>query len=278
MPLAPNLFALKRRLDRYFWQNRSAEMALLNQVFDEHFLRFDRVAVVGGLVRDFAREGRAGFRSDVDLVIEASAASVAEVAERLGGTSNRFGGHGVKVGAWKIDFWALETTWAARHAGVAVSRLEDITKCTFFDSDAVAYDLRTRRVLCSPSYLDRLAGAELDVNLGATPSPQGNLLRSMRRLVLWRYRSGPGLRRFIEEHLDEDNFQAVRAAEAKLFSLPVSTTWSNAASARRALLADERDPLQLLLGFDEAADGRARANECSLDACTSSAPSSSSPQ
>ena len=85
-------------------------------------------------------------------------------------------------------FWALETTWAARHAGVSVTRLEDVIRCTFFDWDAVAYDLRARRLICSRDYLGRIRQGTLDINLRPTPSPEGNLLRWIRRLVVWRLR------------------------------------------------------------------------------------------
>jgi len=249
MPLAPDLSSLKQRLDSYFWRNRSPEMKLLNGILAEHFSRFERVAVVGGLARDFARAGRAGFRSDVDLVVEAPADEVAAVAETLGAKANRFGGYGAKVGVWKIDFWALETTWAARHAGVSVSSLEDITRCTFFDCDAIAYDLRRRRVMCDAGYLDRLRRGALDVNLRPTPSPEGNLLRSMRRLVLWRLHSGPKLRQFIDEHLNETTFKHIQTTEAGLYSLAVSATWPDAWAARRALLGSEGAEEQLSLGL-----------------------------
>ena len=252
MPIAPDLSALKRRLDRYFWANRSAEMALLHQALTTHFGTFDRVAVIGGLVRDFAREGRAGFRSDVDLVIEASADRVAELARTLKATPNRFGGYGFRDGPWQIDFWALETTWAARHAGISISRLEDVIGCTFFDWDAVAYDLRARRLICSRDYLDRVWQATLDINLRPTPSPVGNLLRSMRRLFLWRLQAGPALRGFIEEHLDEETFRLIQVKEWQLYPFRVTSVWENARAARRALLDDEQgriSPDQLKFSF-----------------------------
>ena len=87
MSTAPNKFALKRRLDRYFWANDTGEMIFLRQVLEDRFAAFDRIAVIGGLIRDFAHEGRAGFHSDLDLVIEAPADSVKAVAAKLGATS-----------------------------------------------------------------------------------------------------------------------------------------------------------------------------------------------
>src|ERR1700720_1018771 len=113
MPVAPDLHSLKRRLDRYFWASNSAELVRLREILNEQFGAFTHIGVVGGLVRDFAREGRSGFRSDVDLVIEAPEALVAALARRLNARPNTFGGFAYHCKPWKIDFWALEATWAA---------------------------------------------------------------------------------------------------------------------------------------------------------------------
>lgn len=238
MSIAPNIPALKRRLDRYFWANDTGEMVFLRQVLEDRFTAFDRIAVIGGLVRDFAREGRAGFRSDLDLVIDAPADHVAALAAELGAISNRFGGFGCKQGPWKIDFWALETTWARRH--VPVQRLEDIVACTFFDWDAIAYDLKGRRLICADNYLGPIHKRTLDVNLLPNPSPLGNLVRAVRRLVLWKLQAGPSLQRFIGEHLDEAALRFIHAKEAELYASAVSTQWSTADEARAALLSNVR--------------------------------------
>jgi hypothetical protein len=238
MSTAPNKTALKRRLDRYFWANETGEMVFLRQVLEDRFSPFDRVAVIGGLVRDFAREGRAGFRSDLDLVIDAPADRVAALAAELGATSNRFGGFGCKQGPWKIDFWALETTWARRH--VPVQRLEDIVACTFFDWDAIAYDLKGRRLICADNYLGRIRQRTLDINLLPNPSPMGNLVRAVRRLVLWKLQAGPLLQSFIGEHLDETALRFIHTKETELYASPVSTRWSTADEARAALLSNVR--------------------------------------
>lgn len=238
MPIAPNKSALKRRLDRYFWANDTGEMAFLHRVFDESFDPFNRIAVIGGLVRDFAHEGRSGFHSDLDLVIDAPQESVVRLATLLNATSNRFGGFGCMQGPWKIDFWALETTWARRH--VQVESLEDIVSCTFFDWDAAAYDLRARKVICSESYLSRIRSRTLDINLLPNPSPLGNLVRAIRRLMVWKVQAGPSLTNFISEHLDDSALRFVQAKEAELYTYAVSTRWRTAAEAKRALLSINR--------------------------------------
>jgi len=238
MPTAPNQSALKRRLDRYFWANGSGEMGHLQATLTRHFRVFERVAVIGGLVRDFALEGRKGFKSDVDLVVDAPAEEVARLAKQLNATPNRFGGYGCKDGPWKIDFWALETTWARQH--VPVRKLEDVVSCTFFDWDAVAYDLWEKKLICSDGYLERISQRTLDINLRPNPSPMGNLVRAIRRLVLWHAHPGPELRDFINEYLDEDGLRFVQAKEKELFSQCVSTDWHTAKEAHTCLLLDRR--------------------------------------
>lgn len=230
MSIAPNKSALKRRLDRYLWANRSGEMEALQAVLKSNFRSFDRVAVIGGLVRDFAREGRTGFRSDVDLVIHDSKEEVALLAEKLKATPNRFGGYGYKSGPWKIDFWALETTWAKKH--VPMQTLEDVLLGTFFDWDAVAYDLWERKLICHDDYLERLRTKKLEINLRPNPSPMGNLVRAIRRLVLWQLVPGERLTCFIDEYLDEDALRYLQKKEEELFSYCVSSRWKTVEEAK----------------------------------------------
>lgn len=175
------------------------------------------MAIVGGMVRDFARRGREGFSSDVDLVIDADPNDVAALAGQLNAKPNRFGGFSWVSGSWKIDFWALHTTWSYREGHAEISVLEDIIRCTFFDWDAVMYDLSTRTVFCDKAYLERLRSGCLDINLMATPSIQGNLLRAVRRLLLWDLEQGPRLAEFIDKHLDQESFAQIAATNRSLY-------------------------------------------------------------
>lgn len=241
MSIAPSKEALKRRLDRYFWANRTGEMEFLRNVLHANFIGFERVAVIGGLVRDFAYGGRKSFRSDLDLVIDAPKESVAELAYSLHATPNRFGGFGCKQGPWKIDFWALETTWARRH--VPLHSLNDIVSSTFFDWDAVAYDLKGRKLICSEDYLVRIKSKTLDVNLLPNPSPLGNLVRAVRRLMIWRVQAGPLLREFIEQHLDDEALRFIQVKELELYPMAVSTRWATAFEAKEMLFRGSRDKI-----------------------------------
>jgi hypothetical protein len=231
MSIASNSNSLKRRVDDYVWRDRSMPLVLLRQLLREHFSVFPRVAIIGGLVRDIARKGAGGFRSDVDLVIEAPSREVMAVARKLAAKPNRFGGFGYNHPNWKIDFWALESTWAATSGHVSVAQMSDLTDCTFFNFDAVLYDLTARAILCHDEYFNQLHRGELEVNLLPTPSVQGNLLRSVRRLLFWNVQARPRLTDFIVEHLSVENFHAIRATERSLYPSPI--------------LARFRDPTEL---------------------------------
>lgn len=247
MTSAPNYAALKRRLDRYFWSNSSGEMQNLQAILEKHFFKFDRVAIIGGLVRDFALGGRSAFRSDLDLVIDGPEKDVSVIAKDLYATPNRFGGYGCKVGPWKIDFWALETTWGRRH--VPVQRLEDVIACTFFDWDAVVYELKNKQLIYIDGYMERVSNRILDINLRPNPSPKGNLVRAIRRLSLWQAYPGPKLRDFIDEQLDENALRFVQSKEKELFRNPVSICWNTAEEAKFFLFLRQKDGSSNQLDF-----------------------------
>lgn len=220
MSVAINEDVLKRRIDDYLWRDRSTVVAVLRLLLKEHFLSFDRVAVIGGMVRDFARAGQRGFKSDVDLVVDAPAKSVEELAGRLNAKPNRFGGYSYVTDRWKIDFWALRATWAYTEGHASINRLEDVTNCTFFDWDAVLYDLKRRQVVCSPTYLDLLRNKAIEINLLPTPSINGNLLRAVRRILLWDLEPGPALGSFIMQHLTASSFAEIARTDRAIYTHP----------------------------------------------------------
>lgn len=261
MSIAPDLRSLKLRLDRYFGEdNKSKEMDRLRRIRKDHFDRFETVGVIGGLVRDFARGGRTAFKSDLDLVIEASSMEVAHLAESVAARPNRFGGYGFVDGPWKIDFWALERTWAATSGHVHVSHLPDVVRCTFFDWDAVVYDIKRKTLSCDKDYLDRIRSSRLEINLRANPSEVGNLLRAARRIIRWGLEPGPMLRSFIVDCLDCQAFDRIRTEEQRKFSFRVTDEYDDVEKLRQAILTHPRSrpqyPDQIDMDFGEGGDLR----------------------
>jgi len=236
MTAAPSRKHLKRRLDDYLWADSAQPLVKLREILRNQFMPLGETVIFGGLARDIARSGPNGFRSDVDLVINAPATRVRELAETLGATPNRFGGFSHDFLQWKIDFWSLQTTWAHREGHVRVRGFSDLIKCTFFTSDAVAYSLHSKALFASDDYLRDIWAKRLEINLLPNPSINGNLVRAVRRALSDNLAIGPKLRRFIIEHLNEESFNYIVDTELKLYNHSYAKAYSDWENLTTALL------------------------------------------
>ena len=234
---ADNIPRLTGRIYDYLWRSDATPMVRLRDLLAEHFDGVGPAAIVGGLVRDLALKGTAGFRSDIDLVINAPSERVDRLAAGLAATPNRFGGYSAVTAHWKIDFWALSNTWAAAVGLVKVRSFADIVHTTFFDCDAICYETqRPRRMHALEGYLERLRVRRLEINLLPNPSIDGNLLRAARRLLLWGFQPGERLRAFIARELNEESYRRIVSVEGRLYQSPVLDTFGSARRLMKALL------------------------------------------
>lgn len=152
------------------------------------------VAIFGGMPRDFARTGgSANFRSDVDLVVEASPYALSHALQSFGVKRNRFGGCRFRLGRFDFDVWALENTWAVAEGHVPVRSLSDLTKTTFFDCDAVVYHCDSGAISRTPSFWTNLRERRIGINLQFNPHPVGTLARTLRALLDWQLDLSPEL-------------------------------------------------------------------------------------
>lgn len=176
------------------------------------------VAIVGGLIRDIIRYGVDNRPiSDIDLVVQGSPSAVAAIAKKLSATPNRFGGFGLVNDYFKVDFWALSTTWARSHANVDIFRIEHIPSSTFFNWDAVVYSTKSHRTYFNDQYLEDMNRKILEINLELTASHLGNLIRALRRLFAWQAHPGPKLLNFIEEARSYYSWEDVIRQEKSAF-------------------------------------------------------------
>lgn len=176
------------------------------------------VVVIGGLVRDLAFYGPDERPiSDIDLVVRGSPSMLALFAERTGAIPNRFGGYGLRTSAFKADFWSFSSTWARRAGHVSMRNPKDLIKSTFFDWDAVVYSTLTGKVVAIDGYIDRINGRTLDLNLEPNPSIRGNLVRALRRIMMWDVRMGPRLRGFVNETIFQHEWRDIVSSEKNAF-------------------------------------------------------------
>lgn len=234
--IADNMEAIEHRLERFIWAETSHRNEGLRHVLLSFIENVKRCAIVGGMVRDFARVGALGFHSDVDIVIDAPNSEVEEFAKVWNARRNAFGGFSMVAHDWEFDFWPLQSTWAVREGLVDMKELGDIIRTTFFDHDAIAYDLSDRRVICADDYLARQRMNVLEINLLPNPSIEGCLYRAARRIIGWELSAGPKLHGFIDRHLDDEVFGKLVTTERRKKATPILQSFKDIEDLRRVLL------------------------------------------
>jgi hypothetical protein len=215
--IAGSLADVERRAQRFFESNTTRTKELHDVLLSE-LLKIGSVNVIGGAIRDLAFFG-ADERpiSDFDLVIAGDWRKVRAFAHSIGAQENRFGGFGFKSQSMKVDFWALNKTWAKVAKCVRISQPRHLLNSTFFDWDAIIYDVDDGSIKAIDRYISRLQSRILEINLPDTPSVHGNLVRALRRLVMFDGKPGRNLRRFISKELVFHNWRSIVEAERNAF-------------------------------------------------------------
>ena len=207
---------LERKV-RYFFSSRYRGRADIRGTFSQ-LKDMGHLAVVGGMLRDLALFGNEGFSSDLDLVIDPWDIDFFEDAMfSKGAKKNRFGGYSLPSNRWQIDVWPLQKTWAHLAGHVSVSNFEDLTKTTFFNCDAVLYDIDAKRVICDSSYFDVLENRILDINLRPNPNPSGNAVRAFRYAFLKGFVWSRDLAIFVSDVIDDVGWTDLELNEVKSF-------------------------------------------------------------
>ncbi len=146
---------LKRKLNYFFsthYRARDDIQATLSQL-----RALGQLALVGGMMRHLALFGNAGFRSDLDFVINPwNIEDFEKKMLSMGAKENRFGGYSLPSRKWQIDVWPLQRTWARVAGHVPVRTFNDLRQATFFTSDAIVYHLSSRTAVTTTDYFEKL--------------------------------------------------------------------------------------------------------------------------
>jgi len=133
-------------------------------------------------------EGNEKFRSDIDLVINTDNISLLEsVLAPYSPHRTAFGGYRIGLRKWVVDLWPLQWTWAIRSGYVRGDSLSDLTKTTFFNWDAIVYEIGSGAIHFAPRYVDELKNRLLSINLAVNPNPEGTAIRALRMAVTSRH-------------------------------------------------------------------------------------------
>ena len=199
MAVATNSDILKKRVRRFFEKAPSERRAVMNVISDLSELA--EVYIFGGLLRDLALSGVASFESDVDIVIRPfNVQAFHNWADENGFKPNKFGGFRLLKDRWLFDIWELDRTWAFRHDPSIPRTKYTLKDTTFFNWDAIAYDIKANQIICSQSYFCDLLQSRLEVNYEPNPNPLGTLVRSL-KFVKNGAKTGPKLTEFIRKNM-----------------------------------------------------------------------------
>ncbi|MEO9823291.1 MAG: hypothetical protein ABJO29_15575 [Yoonia sp.] len=180
--------------------------------------QFGRLVLVGGMLRDLSLFGNAGFRSDLDFVIVPYDIEAFEKHMiTSGATTNRFGGYGLLSHRWQIDVWPLQKSWAHVHGHVKLSTVNDLRRATFFNCDAIVYDVESSSIRASKSYFDDLEAKVLEINLEPNPNPSGSSVRAFRYALTKGFSWGPKLSRYVAETIDAVGWDLLLEGEVRSF-------------------------------------------------------------
>jgi hypothetical protein len=208
---------LKRRAD-YFLTSPNFGRGEVTRFAEEADKR-GRVFIIGGMLRDLVLGGNRLFSSDVDFVIDnCSWNEFTKWMHSLDGEPNRFGGFAVKLGKWKADMWLLEHTWAKQEGYCDIREPVDLLNATFFDWDAIMYDIRLRKPIIEQDYFERISSRIIDIRLLANPNPLGNAIRALRYAYRWSAGFGLALSEHVLRQIIDHEWDQLVKAEYKSFS------------------------------------------------------------
>lgn len=113
----------------------------------------------------------------------------------------RFGGIHLEWNEIEIDAWPLESTWAFRKKLIPEAGFESLVKTTFFNADALAVDLVSRknkgRKIYECGFFDAWHERVLEINLEENPFPELCVVRGLQLADHYHFRFSPRVTRFV---------------------------------------------------------------------------------
>ncbi|MBL4749103.1 MAG: hypothetical protein JKX71_00725 [Amylibacter sp.] len=218
MKPALNHKTAKKRLRRFFEGTAEERRHVLS--FVEDITNVGNAYIFGGAVRDISLFGGSNFKGDVDIVLTTFEDHELErLIETYDAEKNKFGGYRLQIGRWKFDIWEASKTWAFKTGKVKQETHLSLLETTFFNWDAILFDVQTGSLFHNKDYFTHLANKYLELNLEDNPNTFGALIRTLRTLSLSDdIITGPKLSRFLKEKLSEASDHDVLSYEAESFT------------------------------------------------------------
>ena len=211
-------YRLKTKAHYLLWESAIPWRSTFEDRFLEPALECGRVGLVGGAIRDLAFQSVLDFKSDLDFVLWVEdRASFDRLISRLNVTQNAFGGYRTKIGGLQVDFWEASQSWAHLHGHYQVRSIADVRHTTFFNLDALIYDVGEQKLLADDLTIRDLLDRFLDINLRPNPNEDGAAVRALRRLRKHGLKASEALIEFIAGRIDASGWNALIRRDQEAF-------------------------------------------------------------
>ncbi|HGN0026091.1 TPA: hypothetical protein ACKRF0_002710 [Proteus mirabilis] len=179
-----NSKCLSDKVCRFFYEealNNKALSLILNKVNSFHI---SNIYAFGGVVRDIELRNTP---SDIDLVFNGDRDSFNLLLNYLNSekiAKNKFGGFRIETDGLDIDLWHFEDTWAFLNNKIETNdnHINNILKTTFFNWDAVLFDLKKQNIIYNDDYCFNLKNKYLKINLYDNPNVIGSFSRIIKNI------------------------------------------------------------------------------------------------
>lgn len=203
------------------------------------------VALFGGLLRDLVLEPPSSSLNDMDLVVATSSEHLGSQLAKLDATQNRYGGYRIPLGGWTFDVWALDQTWAFKHRLVDGASFANLVQTTFFNWDAIVWELGTWSFHCLPNYFEQITSRLLEINLDVNANPAGNVVRAIRHMKFRSAKWGPKLVRYAFDLISDPSNKRELQKPQYLQYLDDSETTGLQEALRKHIEKDDNSPFQV---------------------------------
>jgi len=215
-----NLTELRKRVKHFLGSSAFGRQEVIG-LFDS-IAPYGSIALFGGMLRDLSIVGNKGFNSDIDVVVDSNnVEELGRVLESFSCSRNKFGGCRLSLSKWNVDIWLLETTWAFKLGHVHGGSFSDLCKTTFFDWDAIVYEVNSEKITAIDGYVERINSGVLDINLEINPNPIGNIVKAFRYQQKYDASFSNRLARYIVKYLNDMNAEQLARYENASHDWPI---------------------------------------------------------
>jgi len=217
MKIATDCSAARKRVFRFFDQPRYERRAVYRVI--KSLDQLGHAYIFGGSIRDIILLGGNRLNSDIDLAINVGdRRGFADFLRHHHAQRNKFGGYRIKIDRWFFDIWETRDTWAFVEGIVNYKTPISLLQTTFFNWDAIFYDVKNKRLHFSEDYFESIKSKFLEINLAENPNKMGAFVRSLRIIISHeQIVTGPILTDFIKSRFDRVEDTEILNYEQKSF-------------------------------------------------------------